>query len=1161
MNVADNHHRVIEIPSERTTRLDVTIDEVTGYITMRNNGRTIDAVYHKEAGMYCPELVFGSFQAGSNFNDNEKRITGGRNGIGAKAANVLSREFSIHINDTHANIFYHQTWRDRMAVCQPPETSEAQDTEEYTQVSFLPDYAYFYMEGLDSDHFALFCRRVHDIAGCCPDLRVSLNGRPIAIHNFEAYIEARYPPPEPKPPADTEDDEQDDDGEPQKRFHYVELVDDENHYPWNIGVGMGWPGDGLDLSFVNAINTTDHGAHFTAIQRQAVRAVQEYCARVEHTHIPDSFIKDRLRVFVNALIVNPEFNSQCKSKLSHPSIAKLTNIAKLPEEFLQTICTSEVTDRILTCWRERMIGGPETTGAPKKKRPTGGKLEDAHKAGTEESLDCTLILTEGDSAKSLAVAGLSVVGRKHYGVLPLSGKVMNISKQRTSGARNAVLLQLENIMGLDRDKTYESEQDMASLRYGSIALMCDQDPDGSHIKGLLINWIHDLWPHLLKTDILPPSGNPTPFLKQIVTPLIKASKKGAKGINEQWFFSMQEFNQWYEDGNGSGWAVKYYKGLGSSTSAEGKEYFRKLEDDQRPLLIDFENLTPSDTDALKLAFTDTAGHRKYWLNSDAIGGALDTTPGSVSIEEFVNTDVASYFKYSNERAIPSCIDGLKPSQRKVLYTCFEKKLYRTKEMKVAQLGGAVAERTCYHHGEMSLHLTTIKLAQDYTGSGNNVPLLEPLGQFGTRLDSGADHASPRYISTRLSPLSLCIFHPDDMALLDYREEEDREIEPVCFVPIIPMILVNGAIGIGTGWSLNVPSFDPLAVVLHLWKFITRPDLLEESRKNMTRRHELVSSLRELEALKKNLLATDPRMTEIRKGILDFKKEVKKCMTQLRPWYANHTKPLCEDYYTEGSFELVTAKSLVITELPVGMSTEHAKGMLDDRIKKGLIKDYISACTDIDIHFTVNFNPSKAAVVQASLAKALRKKVQFNCWLHSADYSTINEFLDPEEVIINFFGVRIDLYVKRRELLISQVSQILSEKQEFQRFCKAFSGGTVRIDDEPETIAGVCGLSVAKVESHLSSATIKKIRNIAKRDDEIRKLTEEKEDLEAMSASEIWQEDLISFIVTYLDRQEFQTRMEALSNVADQTDRDIIEDFTRVIKAKLPFSNYSCAIAA
>lgn len=141
------------------------------------------------------------------------------------------------------------------------------------------------------------------------------------------------------------------------------------------------------------------------------------------------------------------------------------------------------------------------------------KLEDANNAGTKNGSKCTLILTEGDSAKALAVSGLSVVGRDNYGVFPLRGKLLNV-REATGKAllENAEIQAIKQILGLQQGKAYQNTD---SLRYGSLMIMADQDHDGSHIKGLIINFLDYWFPSLLK---LPN------FLVEFITPIVKVRR-------------------------------------------------------------------------------------------------------------------------------------------------------------------------------------------------------------------------------------------------------------------------------------------------------------------------------------------------------------------------------------------------------------------------------------------------------------------------------------------------------------------------------------------------------------------------------------------------------------------------------------------------------------
>ena len=399
-------------------------------------------------------------------------------------------------------------------------------------------------------------------------------------------------------------------------------------------------------------------------------------------------------------------------------------------------------------------------------------------------------MTEGDSAKSLAVSGLSVVGRDNFGVFPLRGKLLNVREASHSQIMaNAEISAIKQILGLQQGKTYT---DTSSLRYGHLMIMTDQDHDGSHIKGLIINFFDHFWPSLLKIP---------GFLLEFITPIVKATKGKGPNKREVSFFTIPEYETWKaRNDNGKGWVLKYYKGLGTSTTEDAKKYFSDLGKHLKPFKV-----ANDDSRALiDMAFNKKkADDRKEWLRAFEDGTFMDHSVDEIPIEDFVNKELILFSRADNVRSIPCAVDGFKPGQRKILFSCFKRNL--KSEIKVAQLAGYVSEHSAYHHGEISLCMTIVNMAQVFVGS-NNLNLLQPLGQFGTRLQGGKDAASPRYIFTNLSSLARTIFHPADDPLLNYLNDDGQSIEPEWYIPVIPMLLVNGGDGIGTGWSTGIPNY-------------------------------------------------------------------------------------------------------------------------------------------------------------------------------------------------------------------------------------------------------------------------------------------------------------------------------------------------------------------
>jgi len=264
------------------------------------------------------------------------------------------------------------------------------------------------------------------------------------------------------------------------------------------------------------------------------------------------------------------------------------------------------------------------------------------------------------------------------------------------------------------------------------------------------------------------------------------------------FYSQYEYEEWRKTDASKGFKVKYYKGLGTSTRDEAKDYFAK------PQAVRFDFTQGSD-EAIDLAFNkQRADDRKTWLQGyDKT--ALVPAGLQVPYTDFIHKDLIHFSNYNLERAIPSMMDGLKVSQRKILYAAFKRNL--TTEIRVAQFAGYVSEHSGYHHGEASLNEAIIGMAQDFMGS-NNLPWLVPQGQFGTRIQGGKDSASPRYIHTYLQSVVKKLVPAEDFPVLSYRDDDGLPVEPQCYVPVLPMLLVNGSRGIGTGYSTSIPGYNP-----------------------------------------------------------------------------------------------------------------------------------------------------------------------------------------------------------------------------------------------------------------------------------------------------------------------------------------------------------------
>lgn len=1555
VNAADHNKRC-----PTCTIIKITIDQESGRITVWNNGDGVDIVEHKEHKIMVPSMIFGDLLTSTNYDKGEEKTVGGKNGFGAKLANIYSVEFILETIDETRNLKFYQKFTDNMYNKEKAKIKSAGGKKPYTRISFVPDFKKFGLEGITDDMMALLQKKAYDLA-MTSTAKVYFNDKLISQNNFIKYIDLYFP----------------------EGSEHKKVIDVTTHERWKV-CAVYDPTDQLEhqnISFVNGICTSRGGTHVEQVTNQVVNKLKDAVQKkVKGLQIKPTMIKENLLFFVDSTIVNPDFDTQTKECLTTKTNNFGSNFT-VTDVFIKKIIKTGVVDQIVANAQAKAEASLSKTDGKGKGPVRYEKLYNAHKATTKDGYKCTLILTEGDSAKTFAMSGLNVVGRDYYGVFPLKGKVLNVRDESpVKIANNEEITAIKKIIGLEQGKVYD---DLKGLRYGSIMILTDQDSvtadtplllrnhknqikiktiddissdwtmhpngkeysttnrqiwtdngwtnithvirhkvmkkiyrilthtgavdvtedhsllkidgekispkectigsellhsfpsfkdnatniifdpnnvtvrelwkyasqlkiqhyqgipkeelidqisdrlsvyelkldqeteitpeeafvmgffwadgtcgvyewkyryknkdrpqsyvhnrvsycwsitntnmdflikskeimekhydyefniiecdisknefskqrcyrliinggkktetivtkyrklfydknkkkavpyqilnapyevrksffdgyydgdgckyhldttgsryfeidgkigahgmyflcksigyevsvnhnikkpkiycltltkghqqnnpniikkifcigkteqyvydletenhhfqagigqmivhntDGSHIKGLIMNFIHHFWPSLAKYE---------GFIKSFATPLLKASKGKGPKREVIAFTSMQEFEEWNkENNNAKGWNIKYYKGLGTSKPEEAQECFEDLDDklisyywqekmDDKSSIgkkekkeikeikeikekktinsefIDEESDLVSETykpknkdvseDAITLAFAKKReDDRKLWLNSYDSHNYIDAKEKRISYYDFIHKELIAFSVYDTARSIPNLLDGLKPGQRKVYYGSVKKNIYNN-EIKVAQLTGYIGENAHYHHGETSLGDTIVKMAQNYVGS-NNINLLLPNGQFGSRLCGGKDASSTRYIFTQLNALGKKIFIEDDFEILEQQHEDGDLIEPTFYAPIIPMILANGTEGIGTGYSTSIEPCNPRDIYANIRRILEgeKPKAMKPWYRHFTGTIEKLDNNKYLSRAKYDVVDDNTiHITDLPIGI----------------WTDNY-KAFLDNLINQGADDKKAAKKDEKTE-KTGKTEKTVKGkkkggskaskFLAKKSKKSktakvakanpiasAIKTYTEDCTEIRISFTITFHPGKLQnlIKKGQLDKGLKLVTPLNLTnMHLFDENgKIRKYESYGAILKSFAKVRLELYQKRKDYLLDKWRKeidMLKWKLKFVEgviadkiiVFKKKSSEIIEQLEEQKFPKFIVGEKKNPSYDYLTSMTILKFSK-----DEIEKLRKQIEDkkdeaavLEGKTPAMLWTEELDDFIEAY-----------------------------------------------
>lgn len=738
------------------TSISLEVDRETGWIKVFNNGNsTVSTKPFGDSGKSIAQTVYGVLLSGSNFDDQQTRTWLGKNGVGVKLTNIYSSAFIVCLGDPETKEMHTIKWKNNMKICETPKVRAYSKQKAHTEVSFLPDYNRFGMTLPLEENLCLILKsRMQDLAITTDKkVKVLFNKEIIQYSDTKSYAQM---------------------------LGGTLLSNDTFHSDSDATLEVCVCVDSPKPHIASFVNGGRCGG--TVVTMVLNKLSEVFAKKFPNANKLQQILKEHVTLVIKATVNNPVFTSQTKEVLA-------TTISKLGFDYsVSASLSKKLLSSNLTSIIEKTMEKKDDKGVNKAIRNKTGSIADYEKAtklGGKEP--CTLWITEGKSAKALVVAGFSVIGREKNGVYPLRGKPLNVhDKPLKDALANKEWLDLIHILNLEPTKEYDKNM-ISKLPYKHLAIVTDQDDDGSHICGLILTFFKKFMRSLI--------DNHPGFLIRFVTPIVKVKETPKAPVID--FFSLQAFKKWADGKHLHD--VSYYKGLGTSSAQEAKEYFKSSKKHTVNIVFKDECCHTILSESYGDAFSNK---RKDMIQNIKFDSFVNYENSQVSVHDFCSNELV-HFSYANiVRTIPG-FDGLKPGQRKTLYTVFNDKTI--KKYKVAELAAQVTGFAAYHHGEASLQETIACMTQQYCGA-NQIRYLEALSQSGTRHDDRKVHAQPRYMNTKLSEITRLIFVESEDSVLEQLEEDGKFVEPRCYAGTIPMILINGTKGIGTGYSTEIPTY-------------------------------------------------------------------------------------------------------------------------------------------------------------------------------------------------------------------------------------------------------------------------------------------------------------------------------------------------------------------
>lgn len=1123
--------------------INITMSNRT--ITIINYGLPIpvELAFDEKTGtttdQYVPTMIFGDLLTSSNYEVD--RHEAGTNGYGAKMTNIFSTNMEVVVHDAVRHLKFTQTWSKNMTETTGPVIEAYAGTASSAQVTYNMDFARFKLPipfgnlgGYPREAFALFARHAIDISYNAKT-KVTFNGQEFNYANIRDYARLYF--------GDAVDGaivyyQWPEGTEVIKKKKGYQIAKNPSVVPVVELIAMDTPDAGAHVSFANCMMTRDGGEHVNsamkAVGDSAVEMVNEAMmkrlrkqnkgrepdAKEKRSHtITIADVKPHLSLLLAVRVMNPKFTSQSKTFMHSPK-PKIV----VPESELTPIKRWALIDRLFAALEAKQFASLSKTDGKLKRYVRLQRGVDANQAGKAERSKCVLYITEGNSAAGYANKLLKWVpgGRDYVGVLPMRGKSLNVMNATSLQLENnAEIKELNKMLGLGYGVDYMNPDNYARLRYGSVMLMADADVDGKHIIGLILNYFHCRFPALLARG----------FVFNYCTPILRVFRGKSESLK---FYTQQEYERWQAaTPNYKDWRHKYYKGLGTSKEEEIHSDWLT----PRTVRCYYDENAPA---AIRLAFDKKlADQRKEWMGQWRAALSIEVMEMQ-PITDFINHELILFSLDNLKRSIPRVTDGFKESHRKIMHGAHLKwkigpldKSYT--EMKVAQFGAFVADKACYHHGETILSDVVVTMTQDFMGA-NTIPWFVKEGLFGTRYQGGKDAAETRYSHTYPERLVAYILRKEDLPILDYVKDEGNDVEPITYVPIIPMILVNGAQGIGTGYATFVPNHNPLDIVAWLrarmintpnehmpdvlpWYrgfkgTITVVDRRRKKPKVIVAANGVVTTengipLPTTQAPKVDMAAiidgtpADERLGDDYEERFVGEEEEEDDYDDLRPLLS---------MVTVGNFYIELNGKIVITELPIGRWPLSYHKWLEDMQERREITGFVDRSVDEDVYFEIlGF---KGTPTHRTL-KLIRTFGMSNMTLldevnRAVRYDTAYNILEA------FYLRRIAAYERRKTYILQDSVKQIEEYNLKIRFIQAVISGQIqfmnrkKVDVLPQMAA--LGLPAELLKTtKLSNCTEDDIIGL---NGKIHKLRAEIETIQRITVEQMWSQELDEFETVY-----------------------------------------------